>query len=139
MIRKLVGVRKTIALTSGGNQMKKSFAVLFLAAAAVFGLTAVMAAGQAAAPEKAEARWDGRIVRINWDQSTLDARRGHITKAIHWDSNTKWTKTDKAGKVVDIDPKEVKESDRVICLGSYNDKKEFWATRIDHRAGKSAM
>ncbi len=75
---------------------------------------------------------------MNADASTLDVRRGHVTRAVHFDSNTKWTKT--AGKkVVDISPSDVKESDSVICLGKFNDKKEFWAERIDLRAGKSAF
>lgn len=87
-----------------------------------------------------ETRWHGQVVRVNMDASTVDVRKGHITRAVHFDSNTKWTKTDpKTKKVVDISPSDVKESDSVICLGKFNDKKEFWAERIDLRAGKSAL
>jgi hypothetical protein len=123
--------------------MKRLIAVLFLAAAVVSGLSTVKVSAQEASQEKTAAnsnefRWDGRVVRINADQSTLDARKGHITRTVHYDSSTQWTKTNN-GKVVNIDPKEVKEGERVICLGKYNDKKEFWATRIDLRAPKSAL
>jgi hypothetical protein len=123
--------------------MKRLIAVLFLAAAVVSGLSTVKVTGQEAAEKETAAnsnqfRWDGWVVRINADQSTLDARKGHITRTVHFDSNTQWTKTEN-GKVVKVDPKEVKEGTRVICLGKYNDKKELWATRIDLRASKSAL
>jgi hypothetical protein len=123
--------------------MMKSIAVLFLATAVASGLSAVKVTAQEASQKKSAAnsnefRWDGLVVRVNADQSTLDARKGHITRTVHYDSSTQWTKT-KDGKVVNIDPKEVKDGDRVICLGKYNDKKELWATRIDLRASKSAL
>ena len=106
------------------------------------GLASFRASAQEAAPENPAAhpenRWDGRVMRINTDVSTLDVRKGHIPRTVHFDSNTKWTKTaDK--KVVDISPGDVKVNDRVICLGKWNEKKEYWAERIDLRAGKSAL
>ncbi len=75
-----------------------------------------------------ESRWDGVIVRGNKQASTLEVRKGRITKTIHYDSSTKWTK----GKGP-IDPNEVKDGARVICLGQYDKKNEFHATRIDLR------
>jgi hypothetical protein len=122
--------------------MKKSCGLLILAAAMAIGLTSLRTMAQEAQQENSaqhpENRWDGRVVRINMDTSTLDVRKGHVPRTVHFDSSTKWTKT--AGKkVVDISPSEVKVSDRVICLGKWNDKKEYWAERIDLRAGKSAL
>jgi len=122
--------------------MKKSVALFFLAAAMAVGLASFRASAQEAAPENPAAhpenRGDGRVMRINTDVSTLDVRKGHIPRTVHFDSNTKWTKTaDK--KVVDISPGDVKVNDRVICLGKWNEKKEYWAERIDLRAGKSAL
>ncbi len=122
--------------------MKKSFALFLLAVAVAFGLASFEAtaqdSSQGKAVENTATRWHGQVVRINTETSTVDVRRAHITRTVHYDSNTKWTKT--AGKkVVEISPSEVKDSDSVICLGKFNDKKEFWATRIDLRAGKSAF
>ncbi len=122
--------------------MKKSCALCVVAMAVVFGLASARARAQETAQGKAtehpENRWDGRVVRINNDASTLDVRKGHMPRTVHFDSNTKWTKT-QGKKVVDISPTEVKVNDRVICLGKWNDKKEFWAERIDLREGKSAL
>ncbi len=122
--------------------MKKWCALFFLAMAVTFGLASIRATAQEAAketPTAPENRWDARVVRINTDNSTLDARKGHVTRSVHFDSNTKWTKTGADNKVVDISPSDVKVNDRVICLGKWNDKKEYWAERIDLRARKSAL
>jgi len=81
----------------------------------------------AAAPK--EARWHGRIVRIDKDQSTLEVRRQGITKTIHYDSSTKWTEGTKA-----VEMGELKEEADVICLGTYDEKGKFHATRIDLRS-----
>jgi hypothetical protein len=123
--------------------MKKSVALSLFAFAMAIGVTAIAAKGQIAKPGSSTGnemvRWHGQVVRVNTDASTVDVRRGHITRAVHFDSNTKWTKTDpKTKKVVEISPSDVKAADSVICLGKFNDKKEFWAERIDLRAGKTA-
>ena len=122
--------------------MKKSFALFVLAVTVALGLASfegmAQDTSQGKGVENTTTRWHGQVVRTNTGTSTLDVRRGHITRTVHFDSNTKWTKS--AGKkVVDINPSEVKDSDSVICLGKFNDKKEFWATRIDLRAGKAAF
>jgi hypothetical protein len=75
-----------------------------------------------------QARWSGVIVRLNKDASTVAVRKDRIEKVIHFDSSTKWTK----GKNV-VDTSEFKEGSRVICLGKYDEKKDFIATRIDLR------
>jgi len=75
-----------------------------------------------------EARWHGTLLRFNKDASTLDVRRGTNEKRIYYDSSTKWTKGEKT-----IEMSEVKEGSDVICLGKYDEKGEFHATRIDLR------
>ena len=77
-------------------------------------------------------RWSGVIVRLNKDASTLTVRRQHIEKDIHFDASTKWTKQTKGG-IQNIDMAEFKDGSRVICIGNYNDEKQFVATRIDLR------
>jgi hypothetical protein len=75
-------------------------------------------------------RWRGTIVRGSKDQSTLDVRKGTITKTIYYDSSTKWTEAQ--GKK----PAEMSaftEGSEVICLGRYDEKGRFVATQIDLR------
>ncbi len=75
-----------------------------------------------------EARWSGTIVRSNDKVSTLTVRKGHIEKIVHFESSTRWTEGTK-----DIDRSEIKDGDRVICLGKFNEKGELIATRVDKR------
>lgn len=113
--------------------MNKVLVILLAALFASAGLAIPKATAQeqpekktAAAPK--EARWHGRIVRINKDQSTLEVRREGVTKTIHYDMSTKWTEGTKP-----VDMSEFKQETDVICLGAYDDKGMFHATRIDLR------
>jgi hypothetical protein len=113
--------------------MRKLMAALLLG---VF--TAIIPAVQNATAQDAatkkdakEFRWHGRIVRSNKDLSTLEVRKGHVERVVHYDSETKWTKG--TGTIQSSD---VKDGDDVIVLGYYNDKKELVATRIDLRTAK---
>ncbi len=73
-------------------------------------------------------RWHGTVVRSSKDASTLTVRRRGVERIVHYDSSTVWTKDNKPS-----DASAVKDGDRVIALGKYNDKKEYWATRIEIR------
>jgi hypothetical protein len=86
-----------------------------------------------------EARWEGVVVRNDSAKSTLDVRKrgGTAEKTIHYDSSTKWTSQEHGSKKVnDIDASQVKEDDRVICLGTVDDKGAFHATLISKRLTK---
>jgi hypothetical protein len=74
------------------------------------------------------ARWHGMIVRSNKDDSTLTVRRQNVERKIHYDGSTKWTHLNKPAEMTDF-----KDGADVICLGSYDEKGEFHATRIDLR------
>lgn len=82
---------------------------------------------KAAAP-KDQLRWHGTIVRWNKDQSTLDVRKGTITKTIHYDSSTQWTQAQKSAEMSAFT-----EGSDVICLGKAGEKGSFVATQIDLR------
>jgi hypothetical protein len=82
---------------------------------------------QAAAP-KGQLRWHGEIVRMGTDQSTLDVRRGTITKTIYYDSSTKWTEGTKA-----VEMSQFKEGADVVCWGTSDAKGNIHATKIDLR------
>ncbi len=57
---------------------------------------------------------------------------------VHYDASTKWVSQYHADKKVNtIDPSEVKDGDQVICLGSYDDKKDFHAATISKRLSHS--
>lgn len=110
-------MRKTIVLTLLGLLMMIGFAAQTATA---------QAKKQKATAAAKEARWHGLVVRISKDESTLDVKRGNSERKIHFDSSTQWTKGKKT-----IEMSEVKEGSDVICLGKFDEKGEFQATRID--------
>ena len=84
------------------------------------------------------ARWEGIVARSNKQKSTLTVRARSSTnfdeKVIHYDSSTRFTSQEHGDKKVnDIDANQVKDGDRVICLGFYNEKGEFQAASISKR------
>jgi hypothetical protein len=112
--------------------MKRVGSVVLLVLTVAMGSVALTKAqeskDQPKAKAPAEARWSGVIVRLNKDTSTVTVRKGHIEKIIHYDSSTKWTKG-----TGDVEQSQFSEGSRVICMGKYNEKKEFIASRIDLR------
>lgn len=108
----------------------KRFAVVavFTLAGWVATGVAATAAAQEKAQDASQARWSGTIIRLNDKTSTITVRKGHIEKIIHYDDSTKWTKGTGSA-----DRSKFKEGARVICLGKYDEKKEFVADRVDLR------
>jgi hypothetical protein len=119
--------------------MKKLLGFL-LASAFVFTVPPPAGAQESTKQPTKEARWEGTIIRVNSDNSTLDVRQvsGHVEKTIHYDAATAWNSQYHASKTVSkIDASQVKEGDRVICVGTFNDKGEFHATTISRRMSHS--
>jgi hypothetical protein len=97
---------------------------------------------EAAAPQKAvkeksaasaKTQWQGHIVRINKDSSSMSIRGGRSPKdnferMVMIDSGTEWTK---GGKPADQD--EFKEGSFVIVQGKVDKKGMLHASRIDLR------
>ncbi len=113
--------------------MKKALMVVLVAVFAVLGLAAPKAfakekKAKAGMSSTKEVRWSGLIIRSDKDGSTVTVGKKGVEKVIHYDSSTKWTKGTKSAEM-----SEYKDGSRVICLGKYNDKGEFWAARIDLR------
>ena len=84
------------------------------------------------------ARWEGIVLRSNKQKSILTVSTRGFTnlteKDIHYDSSTRFTSQEHGAKEVNnIDANQVKDGDRVICLGSYNEKGEFQAASISKR------
>lgn len=113
--------------------MNRVIVILLAAVFAVAGLTAQKATAQATQEKKTaaakEARWHGRIVMMDKNLSTLEVRREGTMKTIYYDSSTKWTEGTKGAEMG-----EFKEGADVICLGTYDEKGKFHATRIDLRS-----
>lgn len=110
--------------------MRKTLLVLLALVFAVVGFAAKssVAKEKKAKPAAAakEARWSGTIIRSSKEGSTITVRKGNVDRDIHYDASTKWTKGTTSAEM-----SEFKDGSRVICLGNYNDKKEFVARRID--------
>ena len=112
--------------------LKKVTAVLFMVAF-VFSVSAIGFAEKGA-------RVEGKVVRSNKDKSTLTVhvRDTESEKTVTYDASTKWTSQYHGDKNVNtIEPGDVKDGDQVICLGSYDDKKEFHATSCSKRLSHS--
>jgi hypothetical protein len=79
-----------------------------------------------------ETKWQGTVIRIYKDLSTMDIRGGpppsKEQRKVAYDDSTEWTKVGKPGK-----QDEVKEGSFVIVLGHVDDKGVLHATRIDLR------
>ena len=116
--------------------MLKKVAVLSFTVALVFALSATSFAQGEAKQDRVE----GKVVRQNADKSTLTVRvRDTDTeKTVYYDPSTKWASQYHGDSQVNtIEAKDVKDGDQVICMGSYDDKKEFHATSISKRLSHS--
>jgi hypothetical protein len=121
--------------------MRKLLGFLF-ASIFVFTVSTLVLAQESTTTKKPanEARWEGTVVRFSSDRSSFDVREvgGTIEKTIYLDSATVWNSQYHGSKTVNkIDPSDVKVGDRVICLGTYNEKKEFHAKTISKRLSHS--
>ena len=99
-----------------------------------------MSAGGFAQGTAKQDRVEGQVARSNKDKSTLTVRLRDTgsEKTVYYDPSTQWVSQYHGDKKVNtIDPSEVKDGDYVICVGSYDDKKEFRATKISKRLSHS--
>jgi hypothetical protein len=115
--------------------MKLSALLSILLAGVVF--TVIPAGAKQATTEKKEevkkeTRWQGKVIRISKDNSTMDIHGGpHPSEAqrtIAYDDSTQWTKVGKPGKQEDV-----VEGSFVIVLGHVDEKGILHAKRIDLR------
>ncbi|MDQ1409618.1 MAG: hypothetical protein QOJ41_1353 [Acidobacteriaceae bacterium] len=117
--------------------MKISAAVLSVVLAGVVFITTPASANQAATEKKETAKkatkWQGKVVRVNQDSSTIDIHGGaHPSEAqrkIMYDASTQWTNGGKPGQQDDV-----KTGSFIIVLGTVDADGVLHATRIDLRA-----
>lgn len=115
--------------------MMKKLLVLLFASVVSFPLASAVFAQEA--PAKKEARWEGNIIRIGKDDSSLTVRKvgsPSEEKVVRYDSSTKWVSQYHGDtKLNDISPDQVKEGDRVICTGTWAKSGALQATLISLR------
>jgi len=122
--------------------MVKKLLTLLFAAVLACSLSTPVFSQEAPAKEKAakEGRWEGRVVRSSPDKSTLTVRKvgSSVEKTVQYDSSTKWVSQAHGSKTVnDIDAGQVKDGDRVICRGTYDEKGVLHASLISKRLSGS--
>ena len=92
--------------------------------------------GAKGAPAAKQDRWEGVVTRINNDKSTLTVRQrsSNIEKTVQYDSSTQWQSQEHRSKKINpIDASQVKDNDRVICLGTFDKDGILHATLISKR------
>ena len=81
----------------------------------------------------------GVITRSNLDKSALSVRKAdsNTDTTISYDCATRWVKAyHGTNTVAETDPRQIKEGDRVLIQGNYDDKGELHATLITKRLSK---
>lgn len=81
-------------------------------------------------------RWEGIVIRSSKDKSTLTVRKvgSRMEKTVHYDSSTQFVSQEHGSKQVNqIDADQIHDNDRVICLGTFDDKGDLHATLISKR------
>lgn len=118
---------------------RKLFALLF-ASGLVLGLSTPVFAQEGSKPAEGKGvkqdRVEGIVTRSNKDKSTLVVRnRGtNIERTVQYDSSTQWTSQEHHSKTVNnIDASQIKDDDRVICLGTFDKDGILHATSISKR------
>jgi len=115
--------------------LKKHVAVLFMVTLALS--LPASSFGQGAAKQ---GRVEGRIIRSDKDKMNLTVRRldSPNETIVNYDASTKFVSQYHGEKKVNpIEAGEVKDGDRVICLGTYDDKGAFHAATISKRLSHS--
>ena len=120
--------------------VKKVLALLF-SLALVFSIsTSVSAQDSKPKAEKEKApkqdRWEGYVTLVSKAKSTLTVRNSvtKAEKAVAYDASTQWVSQSHGAKKVDnIDASQVKEGDRVICVGTLGKDGVLHATMISRR------
>jgi hypothetical protein len=81
-------------------------------------------------------RWEGVVVRNDKDSFSLTVRKTgtNVEKIVRYDSSTRWVSQEHGSKTVsEADHAEVKDGDRVVCVGRLDKDGVFHATLISKR------
>jgi hypothetical protein len=79
-------------------------------------------------PSTKEDRLSGTVHMIDKDASTIILRKGAVQRKVVYNAETKFTIQNKPGSIDDVIV-----GRRAICLGTFNDKAQLVADRVDVR------
>jgi hypothetical protein len=124
-------------ITQGGIDMVRSLFTLMFACILACSLSTLAVAQDAPAKDKMskEGRVEGKILRSDKDKSmfTVHTNSG-FDKTVVYDDSTKWVSQEHGSKTINtIDVSQVKDGDRVICRGTFDDKGVLHASSISKR------
>lgn len=111
---------------------------LLFASVLVFQVSTLAFAEEGAAKAK-EGRWEGMVAMTSKEKSTITVRKvgSNVEKTIAYDSSTKWQSQEHGSKkVTPIDASQVKDHDRVICMGAWDKDGVLHAVLISKRLTK---
>ena len=93
------------------------------------------APAQVNAEKAVSGRWSGVVMGRSKSASTLTIRRKDgVMRTIHYDGSTQWTSQEHGTKQANpIDASQISDTDRVICVGFYDEKGEFHAVVVSKR------
>jgi hypothetical protein len=117
--------------------LKKQVILLF---GLVFAFSLAMAAIAQETAKPKQDRWEGTVIRSSTDKSTITVRKIGSTeeRVVQYDSSTRWVSQYHGdNKVTKIDPTEVKDGDRVICTGTWDNSGVLHANLISKRLSHS--
>jgi hypothetical protein len=77
-----------------------------------------------------EDRLSGTVHMVDKDTTTIIIRKGTVQRKVVYNAETKFTSQNKPGGSID----DVIVGRRVICLGTFNNKTQLVATRVDVRS-----
>lgn len=117
--------------------MVRSLFTLMFACVLACSLSTLAVAQDAPAKDKMskEGRVEGKILRSDKDKSmfTVHTNSG-FDKTVVYDDSTKWVSQEHGSKTINtIDVSQVKDGDRVICRGTFDDKGVLHASSISKR------
>ena len=81
-------------------------------------------------------RWEGVVVRTNRDLAIITVRKfgSSPERVVYYDPSTKFTAQQPGTEYEeDIGADDIKEDDRIICMGYYDGRGKFHATRVSKR------
>ena len=115
--------------------LKKLLAVLIMSVL-VLSLATPLLAQDPQKDKPKKDRWEGIVTLISKDKSTLVVRKrgSDEKKTIAFDAMTEWSSAEHGSKkATAIDVSQVKEGDRVICVGTFDKDGVLHATLISKR------
>ena len=110
--------------------MRRKRLIAWFAGVFLFLILAVVASAQDQKKTSAKVdRLSGTVHSIDKDTSSIIIRKGAVQRRVLYNAETKFTIQNRQGSIDDVIV-----GRQVICLGSFNDKSQLMATRVDVRS-----